>query len=1466
MFQSTSLVTSIRIALFLILHSICSQGQITSFPYFEDFTTSPTNWTVTTVSGTAWDFGIPSAPGTIGSYSSPNCYGTDLDSGYRANTTSYLTSPRFDISSLVNPLFSFYQFRYLSVGLDGMHVEYSTDDITWFRLGTVNSTSGFNWYNTSSIVATGLPAFTGNSSTWIQSGYYLNSLTTGLIRLRFVFRSNLNFGSSQPGIFVDDVRIENSTSVIADLAASTIPGFNGPYQTGIKQALTFRVLNFSSIQIDSARIGYLLNGNVVMNTMTFLDLSPGEADTFALDSVTLPAGNFSIKAFVAIPNDPNNNNDTTLRTGTSTSIATLPYTDDFETLPSLWYNNSFFNTNWELGMPNFDLTTGTHSGIQAWDVNLDTNYFASANCELISPIFSIPSTGLQELSFWQNRYLEPTWDGMRIDYSTNGGSTWTPLGYYGDPLGTNWYDFSVINSSNWSGWSGNSNGWVKSSYKLSAFVGEPQFQLKFVFTSDNSGQYDGISIDDFSILPIPDYEAVYISTNDNILNPVQGQTSGPIYMKFWNNGSQPITTFTAQYTINGILQQSQLFNLTVLPFDTATLLMPGFTAPTGVFTFCGKIILSGDIDTTNNEVCFQTTPQIAVQVPYIEDFETPGSPGWYAISSTPGTDWELGYPAFGLTTGTHSGNNCWDINLSSTYGANALSYLYSPSINLNTLTSNQLSFWMNIASENFWDGTRLEYSTDGGFSWTMLGYYGDPIGINWYNNVSLNSSSLPGWAANSLGWVQARYRLDAFQGESDFRLRYVFTSDQSITTDGFSIDDFQVTPIPDFDAEITNAYSSSQFPPAGYNTGNIVLSIANVGGQSFNGFNYSYSINGAPAQTALYTGTLATLDTTILVLPGFIPSATNYTICVYVSQANDPNQTNDTICFEIKGTPVYTPYFADDFDGADLGWNQLTTGAPGTNWQLGTPSYGSTNSAYSAPNSWDINLATNYTPNAKTALISPWFDISTATNPILSFMQNRGLNSTLDGYQLQWKIPSDTTWHVLGNLNDPTGTNWYNLANFSSNNLPAWSGNSNGWINSTLPISFMSSFNQLIQFRFLFLSGQFTSSSDGVSIDEFKIEVALANDADLISIVSPGSVAIENSATAVEVLLRNNGSVPLTALTFKYRHNGGPIISHSWTGNLAYDSTEIVLLPSFLPTAGTNDLLIFVEWANDQFHINDTVRHTFNAIATSGLPYSNDFESGNGFWTTENTPFSTWEYGSPTFAPTNSTHSGSNCWDINLTTPYGNIATSKLTSPIFDLGNNTTITISFWQNYATEFAADGLLIEYSTNGVTWQPLGTIGDPNGTNWYNATIFQGKEAWCGNSGGWVNSIYNYQKPWGNNFLQLRYVFVSDVALVNAGVSIDDINITGIVGLSDISESLVVISPNPANDFVSIFNGRNNNKIQLIQLFDATGKLLFSQVGNNEPSQILETGNLSSGIYSVVLHFQDGSRQTKKVAIQH
>ncbi|MBK9638647.1 MAG: hypothetical protein IPO63_12840 [Bacteroidetes bacterium] len=193
----------------LLFISSKSISQISTFPYLEYFISTPNGWTTTTISGTAWELGVPTAPGSFGSYSQPLCWGTDLDSGYRANSFSYLTSPKFYVSSLIKPYFSFYQFRYMASGLDGMHIEYSTDDIAWSLLGTYNFPFASNWYNTTSLFSTGQPAFTGSSTTWVQSSIDLSYLgTLDSIRFRFVFRSNINFGSAQPGIFIDDISVQ----------------------------------------------------------------------------------------------------------------------------------------------------------------------------------------------------------------------------------------------------------------------------------------------------------------------------------------------------------------------------------------------------------------------------------------------------------------------------------------------------------------------------------------------------------------------------------------------------------------------------------------------------------------------------------------------------------------------------------------------------------------------------------------------------------------------------------------------------------------------------------------------------------------------------------------------------------------------------------------------------------------------------------------------------------------------------------------------------------------------------------------------------------------------------------------------------------------------------------------------------------------------------------------------------------
>ncbi|MBK9319361.1 MAG: hypothetical protein IPM91_11380 [Bacteroidetes bacterium] len=56
-------------------------------------------------------------------------------------------------------------------------------------------------------------------------------------------------------------------------------------------------------------------------------------------------------------------------------------------------------------------------------------------------------------------------------------------------------------------------------------------------------------------------------------------------------------------------------------------------------------------------------------------------------------------------------------------------------------------------------------------------------------------------------------------------------------------------------------------------------------------------------------------------------------------------------------------------------------------------------------------------------------------------------------------------------------------------------------------------------------------------------------------------------------------------------------------------------------------------------------------------------------------------------------------------------------------------------------------------------LGSVSDPNATNWYNFASINssGQPAWAGTSNGWVKSTYLLQQVLGQNNVQFRYIFL-------------------------------------------------------------------------------------------------------------
>lgn len=1163
------------ITLLHLLMPVSVLGQSVLLPYQTGFDILPTGWVSSTVSGTSWELGTPSAAGTQGAFSAPNCWGTDLDSGYRANTHCILASPVFLANTSFNPYVRFRQFRYLSSGLDGLYLEWSQNGQAWTLLNATNPGDTSNWYNSPSLFTTGLPGFTGISAGgWQSSGIRLPVLQPGdSIRFRFIFRSNASFGSAQPGVFIDNFELFDSTFASIDVrpVSITYPGNSLP----APQTTPLRVIvrNQSLMVVDSIRVGFSVDGSPFAQQTLAFNLPPSFSDTFLFGSI-----------------------------------------------------------NW---------SAGVHS--------------------------------------------------LRVVASTAG------------------------DASPW---------------------------------------------------------------NDTLTTTVQVQN------------------------------------------------LPNLTP-----------------------------------VPYFNDFEN-DTTGWRAVPSTVSV-WEYGTPAYGSTTGAFSGSKCWDINLYSGYGSNALAILESPAFDFSQTASPYISFALKCVTESNWDGLRLDYTLNNGTTWMVLGYPNDPLAQNWYNLNTINSSNLPAWSGQFPNWTLPRYRLGALAGTSSVKFRFVFTSDASINIDGVSIDDFRIEELPSHDLALDSVLLPAFSYISGSSSAPVRLRITNNGAQPATGFTYAYQINGGPATSQVFSSTLAPGASAYLVLPGFIVQPGIQNICAQLSWSPDIVPSNNNSCIVAAGVPTDTLTYNTGFDQGPAGWVERSfgPGSSSTRWEWGAPQYGTTSSAHSPPFAWDINLDSTYAANTTCELYSPIFDLSNALEPVLSFWQNRAVNFNYDGLRIDYKLNQDSVWIPLGIVNDANATNWYNTWQITSSMRVAWHGFSGGWIQSTYNLDAIQPGTGTIQFRFVFNSG--LGGADGVSIDDFQLRTDYQYDASLTSIPSPQGVLIAGAQVPVQAVLKNEGSQPITSLSISYRTNAGIVTTIPWSGILLRDSSTTVNLGVATIAPGTNSVEAWVSWPADQDASNDTARTTCTGLPTQSLPYFEDFESGNGFWYNAlNTPGTRWEYGTPGFAPLNSAFSGTQCWDVNLTTPYGNLAYAVLASPAFAIASMQEVLIDFWHNRRTETDVDGTLLEYSTDGVNWQVLGEVNDSLGSNWYNGSLYGGRSGWSGIGAGWTRSTYRFKPAAGTAGIRLRFIFLSDASIVDAGFSIDDFRLSLSTGMDKNPEEAhnIVIYPNPARNLLNIRLSGTANPVERIDVADATGSVIKEITQGSQPTDEIQlsTENLSGGIYFLMVYRNDGTRQ--------
>jgi hypothetical protein len=212
-----------------------------------------------------------------------------------------------------------------------------------------------------------------------------------------------------------------------------------------------------------------------------------------------------------------------------------------------------------------------------------------------------------------------------------------------------------------------------------------------------------------------------------------------------------------------------------------------------------------------------------------------------------------------------------------------------------------------------------------------------------------------------------------------------------------------------------------------------------------------------------------------------------------------------------------------------------------------------------------------------------------------------------------------------------------------------------------------------------------------------------------------------------------------------------------------------------------------------------------------------------------------------------------------------------LLSPSFDLMYTSGNIMTFRLAAASSAGAgidvnDQLKLYYSTNcGQTWTTLATFKDSTLiNNGYNAFYFTPNT-----SSVWSLKTVNIPAAAATGNVRFKFEYTSGTASNN--IYIDDINITGVVGINESADGIssLIVYPNPANQSSTIAYHLTSKADTKIEVVDVLGKNVFSQVNNGQAAGDHSVAiskqdlNLRNGIYFVRLMINNEST-TKKLII--
>ena len=445
--------------------------------------------------------------------------------------------------------------------------------------------------------------------------------------------------------------------------------------------------------------------------------------------------------------------------------------------------------------------------------------------------------------------------------------------------------------------------------------------------------------------------------------------------------------------------------------------------------------------------------------------------------------------------------------------------------------------------------------------------------------------------------------------------------------------------------------------------------------------------------------------------------------------------------------------FEENFDGCSLPADWSTNMVTGVDdWQFGDNTGASVDETCMAY--FDDDALTNTAPLSLVELESPTIDLSGVSAAELSLdyvFEDLGISS------FQIHLWNGATWDIaFTEVTDPGCFGWYP-----------------GCTPRIALVNVSDYLNSDFKFKLVYDDG--ADWSWYVGVDNIKIIAPPSEEAELTSIDAPADGC---GLAMVDVVLSitNNGADTITSIDGSYNINGMGVVSETFTVSIPFGGTsQVTFATEFDASAiGAYAVDAWITLLNDTVPLNDSLATAFTNIpVVSGLPYFEDFESGNGGWLAGGT-LSSWELGLPTGVFIDTSYSGINSWVTDLDANYVDGEISYIESPCFDFSSLMIDPVfRVAQIFNTESCCDEGYVDVSIDaGVTWTRLGLSGE--GTNWYNDAFANEWDGDSGIPGEWRIATHLLDNTAGEGSVKIRIGFSSDGSINFEGFGFDDIEI--------------------------------------------------------------------------------------------